>query len=417
MPRRYEEDPKLAGWCETQRALWNRDYREASSLSIPEPSSVADAKSPEEWADEMAKGATAEDAAELAATMAVDVQMIEQDESAAGETGAESASEGAPEDMESPTSEGEGLVKLPTGSAAPKRLTKERKEKLDALGFVWSLRSKRVDDHWDTMFQKLVEYKEQHGDCLVPSRYEVEPKLGKWVETQRYEIRLAAVVVSRIPVTNLATPRYEYTKLQRAQNGTVEPKDEIDTGSKDGKPRASNPRLTEERLRRLNSIGFSFKVKHKMKRYYDKQWDSMFQKLLAFREEHGHCVVPKRYLSDLRLGTWVHTQRIQYRKMMAGKGGVPDTASDNGSEVEALIPKGEEEISYRLTEERRKRLEEIGFCWSARELGEKGAEQGKMTRNSYDDQWDQMFDQLREYRDKYGDCLVPKRFKENTRLG
>ena len=30
-----------------------------------------------------------------------------------------------------------------------KRLSQERKEKLDALGFVWSLRSKRVDDHWD----------------------------------------------------------------------------------------------------------------------------------------------------------------------------------------------------------------------------------------------------------------------------
>ena len=38
----------------------------------------------------------------------------------------------------------------------------------------------------------------------------------------------------------------------------------------------ANPRLTEERLRRLESIGFEWKVKHKMKRYYDKQWDQMF---------------------------------------------------------------------------------------------------------------------------------------------
>jgi hypothetical protein len=39
----------------------------------------------------------------------------------------------------------------------------------------------------------------------------------------------------------------------------------------DGKSRAATPRLTEERIRRLESIGFEWKVKHKMKRYYDKQ--------------------------------------------------------------------------------------------------------------------------------------------------
>ena len=37
----------------------------------------------------------------------------------------------------------------------PKRLTKERKEKLDAIGFVWSLRNKRIDDHWDEMFRQV----------------------------------------------------------------------------------------------------------------------------------------------------------------------------------------------------------------------------------------------------------------------
>jgi hypothetical protein len=39
--------------------------------------------------------------------------------------------------------------------APPRRLTKERKEKLDALGFVWSLRIKRIDDHWDEMFRQV----------------------------------------------------------------------------------------------------------------------------------------------------------------------------------------------------------------------------------------------------------------------
>lgn len=60
-----------------------------------------------------------------------------------------------------------------------KRLTEERKQKLNELGFVWSLRSKRIDDHWDEMFRQLVDYKKVHGDCLVPSRFESNLKLGK----------------------------------------------------------------------------------------------------------------------------------------------------------------------------------------------------------------------------------------------
>jgi hypothetical protein len=77
---------------------------------------------------------------------------------------------------------------------------------------------------------------------------------------------------------------------------------------------------------------------------------------------------------------------------------------------------GQEEVSYRLTEARRIRLEQVGFIWSARE-GEKGTDAGRITRNSYDDQWDFMFDKLQEYKEKFGDCLVPKRYKENSKLG
>ena len=78
---------------------------------------------------------------------------------------------------------------------------------------------------------------------------------------------------------------------------------------------------------------------------------------------------------------------------------------------------GQEEVSYRLTEARRIRLEQVGFIWSARE-GEKGTDSaGRITRNSYDDQWDFMFAKLQEYKAKFGDCLVPKRYKENSKLG
>ena len=35
------------------------------------------------------------------------------------------------------------------------------------------------------MFERLKKYKEKHGDCLVPQKYEDDPELGRWVATQR----------------------------------------------------------------------------------------------------------------------------------------------------------------------------------------------------------------------------------------
>jgi Helicase associated domain len=119
---------------------------------------------------------------------------------------------------------------------------------------------------------------------------------------------------------------YEYTKLQRSLTDpdVQEDADELEPSptmaglAALAKSRSTNPRLTEERLRRLETIGFEWKVKHKMKRYYDKQWEHMFERLLKYKEVHGHCGVPKRCPADMKLGTWVHTQRIQYVALARG---------------------------------------------------------------------------------------------------
>lgn len=111
VPRKFEGDPKLATWVETQRVLWNKEVKQSTtSNTAPIPQLGA-------------------------------VEMLD--------------------------------------DAKSKRLTRERKQKLDALGFVWSLRSKRIEDHWDEMFRQLLDYKKVHGDCLVPSRFESNLKLGK----------------------------------------------------------------------------------------------------------------------------------------------------------------------------------------------------------------------------------------------
>lgn len=123
----------------------------------------------------------------------------------------------------------------------------------------------------------------------------------------------------------METQRYEYTKLQRAKAVPGTPDGGASGGMKNSSffdattdhlapySRPVNPRLTEDRLRRLEAIGFQWKVKNKMQRYYQKQWDNMFDRLKAFKEINGHVNVPKRYPADIRLGTWVSCCTLKFR--------------------------------------------------------------------------------------------------------
>ena len=52
-----------------------------------------------------------------------------------------------------------------------------------------------------------------------------------------------------------------------------------------------------------------------------KSWDDRFRELLAFKEEHGHTLVPQ--LSG-PLGGWVKDQRTGYRRMKKGQTNIHD---------------------------------------------------------------------------------------------
>lgn len=65
-------------------------------------------------------------------------------------------------------------------------LTQERVNLLNALGFTWTIRSRdSLGESWNQKLDELKAYKQEHGNCLVPSRYPPNPELGIWVGTQR----------------------------------------------------------------------------------------------------------------------------------------------------------------------------------------------------------------------------------------
>ena len=95
----------------------------------------------------------------------------------------------------------------------------------------------------------------------------------------------------------------------------------------------------------------------------------MFEVLKEYKGKHGNCNVPLNWTENKQFGTWVSKQRQNYKK---GK----------------------------LTEDRIKRLENLGFVW-----------------DPYESQWEEMFEVLKEYKDKHGNCNVPRGWPKNKQLG
>jgi len=121
------------------------------------------------------------------------------------------------------------------------------------------LRRRMFDERWQLRYNELVAYKKEHGDCMVPQVHEENESLGTWVPDQRVHWRDGA--------------------------------------------------LSEERTKLLENIGFEFEP-------YEKSWKLRYRELVAYKKEHGDCMVPKCCKENEPLGRWVTRQRYLWN---AGK--------------------------------------------------------------------------------------------------
>jgi Helicase associated domain len=174
-------------------------------------------------------------------------------------------------------------------------LTSIRIQQLDDIDFVWDDYGKR----WTDLFEELVEYRKVHGHwyvsvvpgpcsrrrfhfgtpentllrlilfcetnkcSLVPRSYRENPRLGRWVYTQR----------------------------TRYNQGVLVPK----------------------RVRILEELGFVWKV------FSRTSWFDLYEELVHFNKRYGHCRVPRQYEENRKLGSWVQTQRTEMKNYRLGR--------------------------------------------------------------------------------------------------
>jgi hypothetical protein len=145
------------------------------------------------------------------------------------------------------------------------KLSKGRKEQLDALSFPWSGKT----DSWSVWYELLGQYRERFGDCLVPAKYVVdELRLGGWVREQR---------------------------LARES-------------------------ITPERRKKLDSLGFVWDVT-------EHEFEVGLVHLTDYKAQFGDCNVPNlfRTKDGFKLGSWVANRRQRSAKLSQSQRGLLDS--------------------------------------------------------------------------------------------
>jgi superfamily II DNA or RNA helicase len=239
------------------------------------------------------------------------------------------------------------------------KLTQEQILQLETIGFIWN----KADENWMKRFNELVQYKEEHGDCRVPRKWEENPCLGSWASTQRqlkrkdkldaeYERMLNEI---GFVWTNAISDAFKSCKTEKVWmkrvNELIQYKEEhgdcrvptrweenpcLGSWASTQRQLKRKCKLDAKRERMLNEIGFVWEYPAPTASIYvqfEDAWMKRFNELVQYKEEYGDCRVPTGWESNPSLGSWVSAQRQRQR---------------NG----------------KLNAKRERMLNEVGFMWA-----------------------------------------------------
>ena len=267
-------------------------------------------------------------------------------------------------------------------------LLPERLRKLESVGFKWrqsraELKANPAADAsekiWDGFFKQLADYFKNFGDCNVPHEWHVNRPLARWVARQRNlhrADRLTAGQERRLAelgfTWGIHTESWEamFAKLaaqMEIERGGIKPHfaPKLLRWMNTQRQLKKQCRLAPEREAKLGEIGFAWQPHASVAHG---RWDALFRTLSAFKEKHGHCLVPQRWKEDRSLAGWVSEQR------MARNRGALDPALEQ-------------------------RLTALGFNW-----------------DPVGGNWESMFAQLVEFHREHGHCNAPQKSRRYGKL-
>ncbi len=231
---------------------------------------------------------------------------------------------------------------------------------------------------WEFWFGLLNNFLHENENLLVPLRYQTSDGfwLGQWVSDQRERYGQNLLSLPRIKKLNGLGFVWDVLDFSweksfkelcdyKKQHGHCLVKifhvttSGFRLGQWTSTLRQRKDKLKKEQIKRLDEIDFVWDK-------FQNKWEKRFEELVIYKDTYGHCAVPKAYKTNtgINLGSWVQQQR----------------------QLKAKMPK------HRFDS-----LDQLGFTWD------------KMREN-----WEEGFDELIKYKNKFGHLSIPSKYKTSS---
>jgi len=210
------------------------------------------------------------------------------------------------------------------------KISPDRIERLEEIGFTWEI----LEEKFEKGFQQTLLYKERTGNPNVPDRYKTAEgyRLGTWQSNQRKNYKKGTISPARIKRLEEIGFMWEMLKEQREEQFEKGFQETLCYKESTGNSNASiiyqtlegyrlgtwqrNQRdnykkgeISPDRIERLEEIGFTWEI-------FEEKFEKGFQETLLYKKSAGNLNAPLRYKTaeDFRLGLWQQHQRISYKK-------------------------------------------------------------------------------------------------------
>ena len=199
-------------------------------------------------------------------------------------------------------------------------------EKLESIGMVWNV----FNMQWEEMYIELKKYYNEYGNILVPYEYEVNGKLlGRWLNRQAINKKdLSKEQILKLNNLGMNWKRnitkwdkmYELAKEYYKENGNLN----VDTHSsykgenlgywinhqrnsyRLKNTDKANTEFSEERIKKLNSIGMIWNVA-------EAKWEYNYSILKEYYEKNGNIDISSSLTIDgVKIGKWLENQKSSY---------------------------------------------------------------------------------------------------------
>jgi hypothetical protein len=298
-----------------------------------------------------------------------------------------------------------------------------RRKLLADLGFCFQPRGRGILADWDEVIRRLTRYRERFGHCDVSTEWREDRTLVYWVERirsirktlgQKRIRQLDALGFEWDPLHGRWEKRFRELEAFKQQHGhcCVADKSTV-LGRWVGNLRRNKEKLSRERIRRLEQLGFDWAPLKTV-------WLTRYKELLAYRRRFGHANVPAEWAENPQLATWVVELRFRKAGLSPEEVAMLDKAGLDWDPYETAWMQYYEELkafrrqnghcnppvsksalgrwvhhlrgrAYKILPHRKKLLDEIGFEWH-----------GKL-HNS----WTKQYEELKAYQARHGRPPAP----------